>query len=100
MKVTTKELVEQRVIYRNKNLVEVKISKLDEGNKDFIEKFEKMVFECQKINFYTQMVINISAGVGVEFKELLKSKVADLQLNMNLASFEFSFIENASTLEL
>lgn len=98
MKVTTKELVEQRVIYRNKNLVEVKISKLDEGNKDFIEKFEKMVFECQKINFYTQMVINISAGV--EFKELLKSKVADLQLNMNLASFEFSFIENASTLEL
>ncbi|MDK0789908.1 hypothetical protein P5E66_06310 [Clostridium perfringens] len=100
MRVNAKEIVEQKILYRKKGLVEIKVNQLDQKDKDFDEKLMRVVCDAREISFESEIVITIEGVVSKDFEDFLKSKIAELQSNENFRFFSFNFAESARTLEL
>ncbi|MDM0931007.1 hypothetical protein QTI80_04425 [Clostridium perfringens] len=99
MKVNTRNLMEQKIIYREKVFLDISFTKLDEIDKNFGDKLEKIFLEVYEKSSSPQIIFDLK-NVGEKFKESLKEKVRELQAKQKFVFYEFNFLEELSTLEL
>ena len=100
MRVNTKEIVEQKILYTKRGFVDIKVNQLDQKDKDFDEKLMKVMNDAREVNIQSEVIINIEGVVSKDFEEFIKSKIAELQSNKDFRFFSFNFAESARTLEL